>query len=58
MYLDLLPSDFHCLDHEIYSDGSTLSWWEKALKAEEEKKGLIMQPLIHRSNYMALCKPE
>lgn len=38
MYLDLLPSDFHCLDHEIYSDGSTLSWWEKALKAGEKKK--------------------
>lgn len=39
MYLDLLPSDFHGLDHEIYSDGSTLSWWEKALKAGKKWSG-------------------
>lgn len=32
LYLDLLPFDFHCFDHKIYSNGSPLSRWEKALK--------------------------
>lgn len=33
-HLDLLPFDFHSLNHEIYSNSSPLSRWEKALQLQ------------------------
>lgn len=50
-YLDLLPFDFHRFDHKIYSNGSPLSRWEKALK---RKYMYLMMQLIDKYNIIRI----